>query len=360
MPKLAVRDGVDEAIAAFRLPEKLGFGLVPAPVMYSAEFRDGAWGRGELLPYGPIEIHPGARALQYAEQVFEGMKAYRVERNDANLFRPDANWKRLARSAERLGMPCVPQEMFLEGICAVSCLCQQFIPQRSGTALYLRPFIFGTETGYTVHNSRSFRFLVIANPSEIYAAGALKVTIERDDIRAAKGGTGYAKTGANYAASLRASSQAIESGYTVALWLDAETREKVEELSGMNLFVVVDGELHTPALTDSILPGVTRDSLIGLARHRGYRVVERTIPIAELLEQIGDGRCSEVFACGTGAIVSPIAVLRDKDGRTYEPKDVDKIAKELREELLAIQERRAEDPFGWIVPVPATLDAVTG
>lgn len=356
MADYVIRDGVWKCLADFRLPQSLGFGLVVAPVMYSAICEDGRWNQGELLPYGPIEILPGARALHFAEQAFEGMKAYRVARPAANLFRARDNCQRFQRSAQRIAMTPVPQELFLEGIHAVVGACTQFVPDKSGQSLYVRPFLFGTEPGYAVRASRTARFMVIANPSEAYSAGAMKVLIEREQVRAAAGGLGTVKAGANYAASLLASTRAVEQGYTVALWLDPTTRQNIEELSGMNLFAVIGDELHTPVLNDSILPGVTRDSLIVLARDNGWRVVERTMPIGSLLQQVSSGECSEIFACGTAAIVCPVSVIGDTDGSQYRPRVVNDRARVLRERLLAIQERRAPDPYGWtsdVIPLRA-------
>jgi branched-chain amino acid aminotransferase len=339
--------GVAAALESFRLPERLGFGPVNAPVMFSVDWRDGRWGRGELLPYGPIEVWPGSRALQYAELVFEGLKAYRVGQSRPNLFRPEQNCRRLERSALRLSMPVVPEPLFFQGIEAVTNACSPIMPTQSGRSLYLRPFLFGTESGYLLRNSVTFRFMVIANPVEAYASGAMNVAIERADVRAAVGGIGAAKAAANYAASLRASSGAVARGRTVALWLDGAEHRYIQELSGMNVFAVIDGGLHTPELDGAILPGITRDSLLTLARSLGYQTYERRMAIDEVLEGIENGRCSEVFACGTAAIVSPIAVLADSEGREYKPARTDEVAKRLREALLAIQERRAPDPFGW-------------
>jgi branched-chain amino acid aminotransferase len=352
-----IAPGVADALQAFRVPERLGFGLVAAPVMYAVDWAEGDWGRGRLLPYGPIEILPGARALQYAELVFEGLKAYRVGRPWPNLFRPLDNCARLARSAERLAMPAVPEPLFLEALDAVAGALAPFVPDRSGRALYLRPFLFGTESGYMLRNSTTFRFMVIANPVEAYATGAIKVAIEREDVRAVPGGVGYAKAAANYAASLRASSAAVARGCTIALWLDAHAHRDIQELSGMNLFAVIDGALHTPALDGAILPGITRDSLITLARRRGYAVHERVMALDELLAQIRSGVCSEVFACGTAAIVAPVGALTERDGTEHVPRTVDGVAAELRAALLAIQERRAPDPFGWTRDVAAAPPA---
>ena len=339
--------GVAAAIAAFRLPERLGFGKINAPVMFSAEWRDAAWQRGRLLPYGPIELWPGSRALQYAELVFEGLKAYRVGQSGPNLFRPEVNCRRMMRSAERLSIPTVPETLFFQGITAVTDACRDIMPTQSGRSLYLRPFLFGTESSYMLRNSSTFRFMVIANPVESYASGAMNVVIERAEVRAAPGGIGEAKAAANYAAALRASNAAVVSGRTVALWLDGHEHRYLQELSGMNVFAVLDGELHTPELDGAILPGVTRDSLLTLARSLGYRTHERRVALDEVLEGIGSGRCSELFACGTAAIVGPIAVLSESDGREYVLRQTDVVAKHLREALLSIQERRAPDPFGW-------------
>src|SRR5450631_1609174 len=324
-----------------------GYDAVPAPVMFTAEWANGSWGRGTLKPFGPIELLPGARALQYAELVFEGLKAYCVGRSWPNLFRAQDNCLRFTRSAERLSIPPVPESLFFEAIDAVAGACHALIPRTSGRSLYLRPFVYGAEDGYLLRNSTRFRFVLIANPVEVYSAGQMRVAIERTDVRAPVGGLGTAKASANYAASLRASNAAVARGFTVALWLDAREQRFIQELSGMNLFAVIGGELHTPALDGAILPGITRDSLITLGRHLGFTVHERNMALDELLAQIVSGECTEVFACGTAAILSPIGQLTDRDRREYVPRQIDAVAARLREALLAIQERRAPDPFGW-------------
>jgi len=365
-PAFTVAPGVADAVKAFVLPEKLGFGAVAAPVMFAADWSEGKWGPGRLVPYGPIQVLPGARALQYGELVFEGLKAYRVGGDTPNLFRPEANWLRLRRSAERLSMPPVPEALFMQGLHAVTATCVDLIPRESGRALYLRPFLFGTEAGYLLRNSVEFTFMVIANPVEAYASGPMRVAVERKDVRAAVGGVGTAKASANYAASLRASSAAVARGMTVAMWLDAREQRFIQELSGMNVFAVINRELHTPALDGAILPGITRDSILKLADRLGFKSVERPMAIDELLAQIASGECSEVFACGTAAIVSPIAALADprpgdKAPRHYTPQLVDVAAARIREALLGIQERRAYDVFGWTRDVPVlTVGTLAG
>ncbi len=343
-----VAPGAAEALSRFTVPEPLGFGNVTAPVMFAAEYSEERWGRGDLKPYGPIDILPGARALQYAELVFEGLKAYCVGVAPwPNLFRPLDNWRRMVRSAERLAMQPVPEELFLQGLDAVAGACAAIVPRSSAQALYLRPFLFGTESGYQLRNSTSFRFMVIASPVGIYSTDPMRIAIERRDVRAAVGGVGAVKAAANYGAALRASAASAARGYPMTLWLDAHEHRWVQELSGMNVFAVIGGELHTPALDGAILAGITRDSLLMLASHLGYTVRERQIALDELLAQVRSGECTELFACGTAAIVSPIAVLADTQGQEYKPTRVDDVALRLRQELLAIQERRAEDPFGW-------------
>lgn len=359
MTSYKIHPGVAKAISDFSLPATLGFGAVTAPVMYSVEYRNGAWGTGELLPYGDIAVPPGCKGLHFAEQIFEGMKAYRFGGKAVNLFRPRDNWARLVRSAERIRMVPVPEELFMEGIRSVSAACAPHIPTASGQALYLRPFAFGLDPSYAIKASENMRFMVIASPVEAYATAPMRVMIERSDVRAARGGVGAAKTGGNYAASLRSTTTAVANGYNVSLWLDPVTRKNIEELSGMNVFAVINGALHTPVLNDSILPGITRDSVIKLARHKGYEVIEREMAIDDLLADIKAGRCTEVFACGTAAIVNPIAVFGEADGSAVELPSGRTVAAELRQGLLDIQEGRAADPFGWIEEVPA-LETLAG
>ncbi len=347
----SVAEGVEAALAAFSAPAELGFGVVPAPVMFSAEYRDGVWGRGELLPFGPIPILPSSRTIQFAETVFEGMKAYRARPAPPHLFRPLKNHRRFAASACRIGMPPVPQAIFLQGLNAVASTCADIIPEQEGASLYMRPTLFSTEGGYTVSNSNAFRFMVLASPSSPYSSGGkMSARIERQDVRAARGGVGAAKTGGNYAAAMRATSRAIHEGFMVALWLDPVERRLIDEFSGMNLFAVTNGELHTPQLTDSILAGVTRDSIIALTRADGMVVHERPMPIDELLADIASGKCTEVIATGTAAIVTPISELGDADGQVYRPRETG-VSNRLRARLLAIQTRQASDPFGWTMNV---------
>jgi branched-chain amino acid aminotransferase len=349
---------VADLIASYRLPDKLTFGAELAPVMYQAEFRDGEWQTGSLVPFANIPVNPAATALQFGQQAFEGMKAYSGAGSAPLLFRPDMNWRRFARSAERLLMPPVPAALFAEALSSLAVSLADFIPGGRGQSLYLRPTMFGLDPHFAVKGSDRFLFIVIASPSDAYFANPIRILIERDNCRAASGGTGAVKVGGNYAASLLANQQCIARGFDQSLWLDPKERKNIEELSAMNFMAVIDGALHSPAPSGSLLEGVTRDSLLQLAKHRGIEARSLTMPIDNLLRDIEDGRCTEVFACGTGAIVVPIKTIGDVDGREWTLPQVGKMSSMLRDALLDIQEGKAEDPFGWVVDAgDSNLDA---
>lgn len=336
----------------FQLPDPLGFGKVKAPLMYRADYCDGDWQQGQILPYGPIVLDPFAKVLHYGVEVFEGMKAYRPSGVESALFRPEQNWQRINRSAERLCMPTLTRQQFMEAVCLVTALCEPCIPSAPGQSLYLRPFIIGTGDELSLSASAAYSFYVVASPSDAYYGGEMRVLIERSDCRASIGGTGDVKVGSNYAAALLSSSQTRALGFNESLWLDPENRKNIEELSGMNLFALIDGQLHTPALSGSILPGITRDSIIQLAQHLEIEVVERAMPIDELIAQIQAGDCREVFACGTAAVITPVSVIGEADGTEYPLPDEKPLAALLRKTLVDIQEGRARDIFAWRYPIP--------
>ena len=342
-------DDVAELIANYRLPEKLTFGVELAPVMYRAEYYGGAWHPGSLVPFADVPVNPAATSLQFGQQAFEGMKAYKGADGQPLLFRPNMNWRRFARSAERLLMPAVPADLFADALSAVAVSLAGFIPGGRGQSLYLRPTLFGLDPHFAVKGSERFLFLVIASPSDAYFANPIRVMIERDNCRAASGGTGAVKVGGNYAASLLPNQQCIEHGFDQSLWLDPEARKNIEELSAMNFMAVIDGALHSPRPSGSLLEGVTRDSLLQLAQHLGIEASSRTMPVDQLLGDIEAGRCTELFACGTGAIVAPIRAIGEADGREWPLPDVGKMSARLRDALLDIQEGKADDPFGWVI-----------
>lgn len=347
--KAISQSDIDGLLAAYRLPDSLGFGVELAPVMYRADFSDGQWHDGTVVPFANVPVNPASTALQFGQQAFEGLKAYQVEQPWPMLFRPNLNFQRFNKSARRLCMPAVPASLFADALSSITSLLQPFIPGGGGQSLYLRPTIFGLDPHFAVKSSERFAFLVLASPSDAYYSDPIRIMVEREDCRAAVGGTGAEKVGGNYGASLQATEKCVDKGFHQSLWLDPLSRCNVEELSAMNFMAVIDSELHTPALSGSILEGVTRDSLMKLAPHIGINAIDRVMPVDELLHDIDTGRCSEAFACGTGAIISPMSAIGEADGKIFELGDVDEIAAKLKNALLDIQEGRATDPFDWVV-----------
>lgn len=353
MTDIRIDPAIAESLKNFTLPENLNFGQVMAPIMASCTYQNGKWGQLELLPYGPISMYPNAKVLHYAQEIFEGLKAYCVGGLGPFIFRPEENHLRFNRSAERMAMPHIPIELFIKATLEVIAYSAHIVPRRSGESLYLRPFMFATEEALGIKPSEKFRFMVIASPSGSYfKAGGLSVLIERHGARAFPGGTGHAKAGGNYAASLLSAIKTKQLGLVQTLWLDGRDKKYIEEMSGMNFFAVINNELHTPEINDSILEGITRKSIITLAHDAGITVVERKMDINLLIEDIKAEHCTEAFACGTAAIIAPIDYLAEENGERYPLRDHEgKIALELREQLLSIQEGRSPDKYNWIVPV---------
>jgi len=344
---------LQKAVSEYSPPESLRFGDAKAPVMFRADYCNGQWQQAELLPYGPISLDPSVKVLHYGQEIFEGMKAYRVCQERPQIFRPHKNWRRFNSSASRMHMPEVPEALFMAGIEWVTGYCEHMIPPGSGQSLYLRPFLFATEPSLHVSRSDQYSFMVIASPSEGFQSGSIEVLIEREYTRTAPGGVGSAKTGGNYAASFYSGERARQLGYDQTLWLDPRQHTYIEELSVMNFFAVIDGELHTPELSGSFLEGITRDSLIALARQQGLVVHERPMAVDALVADIQAGRCTEAFCCGTAAILLPFKALGEADGTRYplaHPQG--HIGAQLKQQMLGIQEGRVEDQLDWMVTVP--------
>lgn len=353
MTQVKIDPTIALAIDNFSLPDNLGFGQIMTPIMASCAYEGGKWGQLELLPYGPITMYPNAKVLHYAQEIFEGMKAYCVGGLGPFVFRPEENHLRFNRSAERIAMPHIPVELFMKATLEVISYSANFIPRRSGESLYLRPFMFATEEALGIKPSEKFRFMVIASPSGSYfSEGGLSVLIERHGSRAFPGGTGYAKAGGNYAASLLSAIKTKQLGFVQTLWLDGREKKYIEEMSGMNFFAVINNELHTPEINDSILEGITRKSIITLAQDNGIKVVERKMDINLLLEDIKSERCTEAFACGTAAIIAPIDYIGEETGERFPLRDPKgKLSLQLRELLLSIQEGRSADKYNWVISV---------
>ena len=341
---------IEQLLADYRLPDNLGFGKEMAPVMYRADCVNGDWQAGQLEPFGPIPINPAATSVQFGQQCFEGMKAFAGKHDSPRLFRPEANWARFASSAERLTMKPVPADLFAEALHQVTTALAGFVPTGRGQSLYLRPTLLGLDPHFGVHGSDNLAFLLLASPSDAYYGNPISVMVERRDTRAAHGGTGAQKVGGNYGASLLATQRCEAAGFDQSLWLDGQGRELVEELSAMNFAAIIDGVLHTPSLGGTILPGITRDSLLKLGPRLGLETIERPMPVTELIQDVQSGRCSEMFACGTGAIVCPISAIGEEDGTRHEVRGETRHAEALKNAILDIQEGHAEDPFGWTIP----------
>lgn len=347
-----INSEISQILSNYKLPEKLGFGTVFAPIMIQSDFADGKWSPLEIKKYAPLQIDPAAKVLHYAQEIFEGMKSYKNDDEEVFLFRPEMNAKRFNKSAKRMAMPDVAEEMFVEANKVISDLCRRFIPKEIGASLYLRPFMIATEPTLGVRPSTTYSFIVIACPSENYfKAPNVSVFIERQGARASEGGTGFAKTGGNYAASLKSFLKLKEIGCDQTLWLDAAEHKYIEELSGMNFFAIIDNEFHTPAITDTILEGITRDSILKLASDKGFKVVERKMNIDELIADVKSGKCSEAFACGTAAVLTPISKLVDDNGEYPLANPDGKISTEIKLDMLMIQSGRLIKYQNWQVKV---------
>jgi branched-chain amino acid aminotransferase len=340
-----------------RLLENPGFGALYGEHMVRIDYVAGeGWGRSLLQPYAPIQLEPATAVFHYAQAMFEGLKAYRLADGGVGTFRPEANAARMNRSGQRLAMPALPPERFIEAIDALVTADAEWVPGGDGQSLYLRPLMFATEPMLQVRPSKTFTFFVIDSPSGAYFKGGVKpvtVWVSEDYTRAAPGGTGYAKVGGNYAASLAAQLEAEQAGCDGVIWLDAVERQVIEEMGGMNLFFVFgegdDITLVTPELTGTLLPGVTRDSILQLGRDFGFRVEERRITMDEWRSGNADGSISEAFACGTAAVITPVGHVKSRTddfsirGGAFGP-----VASRLRETLLGIQHGTAPDPHGWL------------
>ncbi|MFJ1709631.1 branched-chain amino acid aminotransferase [Kitasatospora sp. NPDC088346] len=334
-----------------------GFGRVFTDHMVTVRWTEGlGWHDAQLTPYAPLEIDPANMTLHYGQSIFEGLKAYRQADGSIATFRPEANAARFQASARRLAMPELPIETFVE---AVELLVQQeqgWVPSQAEQSLYLRPFMFATEVGLGVRPANSYLFMIIASPAGAYFPGGIKpvsVWLSEEYVRAAPGGTGAAKCAGNYAASLVAQAQAAAKGCDQVVWLDAAEHRWIEEMGGMNLYFVFgegeDAKIVTPELSGALLPGITRDSLLQLAADLGYAVEERKISTDEWKQATADGTLTEVFACGTAAVITPVGSVKSaRADWTVGKGEPGPVTMELRKALLAIQGGQAPDTHGWL------------
>ncbi|MGY2064834.1 branched-chain amino acid aminotransferase [Blastococcus sp. SYSU DS0619] len=334
-----------------------GFGRYFTDSMFVARYQVGrGWYDARLTQYGPLPMDPGTAALHYAQSIFEGLKAYAQPDGSVATFRPEANAARFVRSAERLAMPPVPEEGFLAAVDALVDADRAWVPTGPDQTLYLRPYQLASESFLGVRPAHEYLFLVIASPAGAYfprGVHPVSVFVSEDYVRAAPGGTGDVKCAGNYAASLRPQQQAGELGCDQVVYLDAVERRYIEELGGMNLFFVLgsgeDAELVTPELSGTLLPGITRDSLITVARERGHRVTERKVTLDEWRSGALDGSITETFACGTAAVITPVGQIRAGTGDfTVGNGEPGPVTMRLREALLDIQHGRVADTHGWL------------
>ena len=331
---------------------KLGFGKIFTDHMFIMEYnKTEGWHNARIVPFGPIPTHPASTVLHYGAEIFEGMKAYRAVDGTIRMFRPLENVKRLNNSAERLCLPTIDEEGCLDILNTLVELEKDWIPSSVGTSLYIRPFIYGNDPHLGVHAVSNAMFVVICSPVGAYYAQGInpvKIAIESEDVRAVRGGTGYAKCGGNYAASLRAGQRAEENGYTQVLWLDGVERKYIEEVGALNVMFKIGGKIITPMLSGSILPGITRKSCIELLKGWGYEVEERLFSVDELFEAAENGTLEEAWGTGTAAVVSPIGQLYYK-GKEYvvSGNKIGEVTQKLYDNLTGIQWGKVEDENGW-------------
>ena len=335
---------------------KLGFGRIFTDHMFLMDYnKEEGWHNGRIVPFGPIPTHPASTVFHYGAEIFEGMKAYRAVDGSIRLFRPMENIKRLNNSAERLCLPLLDEEGALDILKTIVELEKDWVPHNEGTSLYLRPFLYGNDPHLGVHAVNNAVFAVICSPVGAYYAEGLnpvKIAIESEDVRAVRGGTGYAKCGGNYAASLRAGQRAEQKGYTQVLWLDGVERKYIEEVGAMNVMFKINGKIVTPALLGSVLPGITRKSCIELLRDWGYTVEERQISVDELFEAAKNGTLEEAWGTGTAAVVSPIGNLfYNGEVYTVSNNQIGELTQKLYDQLTGIQWGKVKDEKGWSVTV---------
>ncbi|HOO89287.1 MAG TPA: branched-chain amino acid aminotransferase [Syntrophales bacterium] len=331
---------------------KLGFGKIFTDHFFTVEYDSGTgWHDASIEPIHPLTLDPAAMCLHYGQEIFEGMKAYRGKDDSIYLFRPEENIKRMNRSAERLCMPTIDSDLFMEGLKKLVLLEKDWIPHGEGTSLYIRPTMIATEAALGVHAANRYLFFIILCPVGAYypqGFSPTKIFVSEQYVRAAQGGVGYCKAGGNYAAGLYASREAEEVGCAQVLWLDARERKYVEEVGTSNIFFVIGDDLITPPLAGSILPGVTRESVIRMARSWGVNVLEKHLSMDEIMSSIADGTLKEAFASGTAAIVSPVGTIyyRGED-HAINNGTTGPLTERLYNEILQIQYGEKDDPFGW-------------
>ncbi|WP_445957975.1 branched-chain amino acid aminotransferase [Yeosuana sp.] len=327
--------------------EHLSFGKTFSDHMLVCDYKNGKWQAPKIMPYQPITLDPAAKIFHYGQSVFEGMKAYKDDNNDIFLFRPLDNWKRLNISSKRLAIPELPEHYFMDGLKALLKLDSDWIPKTAGSSLYIRPFIFASGNGFHASPSDEYKFIIACAPSGSYFAGKVKVLIEETYSRSANGGVGFAKAGGNYAGQFYPTQLAIEKGYNQVIWTDDNTHEYIEEAGAMNIFIRINDTLITGPTSDRILDGITRKSIIELAKAEGIAVDVRKITVHEVVNAAKNGTLKEMFGAGTAAVISPISGF-GYHGEDFDlPKLENSYASSLKKKITDIQTNKSKDPFGW-------------
>lgn len=335
---------------------ELGFGQYFTDHMFVMDYEEGrGWYDARIVPFANVSLHPASTVLHYGAEIFEGLKAYRTSDGNVQLFRPLENIKRMNNSAERMCLPLIDEKDALDILVTYVRHEKDWVPNSFGTSLYLRPFMFGNDEALGVHTVKRATFMIIASPSGSYykeGINPVKIMIENEDVRTVRGGTGYAKCGGNYAASTRAGERANKKGYSQVLWLDGVERKYIEEVGAMNVMFKIDGEIVTPELTGSILPGITRKSCIEVLRNLGYKVSERLLSVDELISALENGKLEEAWGCGTAAVVSPIGRLMYMDKEyVINGEKIGEVTQKLYDILTGIQWGKVEDSHGWIYKI---------
>lgn len=331
--------------------ENLTFGNVFTDYMLICDFKEGQWQQPVIKPYEPFLIDPSAKVFHYGQAIFEGMKAYKDAQDDVWLFRPDLNFERFNKSAVRLAMPEVPESIFMDGLKTILNLERNWVKKGAGNSLYIRPFMIAIGSGVIAQPSTQYRFMIILSPARSYYSGEVKVIIAEHYSRAANGGIGAAKAAGNYSAQFYPQKLANEQGFQQIIWTDDATHTKLEEAGTMNVFFKINDIIYTAPVSERILDGVTRKSLIELAQKEGIKVEERSVLVDELVAAAQDGSLQEIFGAGTAAVVNSIAGFSYKDTYYELPKLENPIALELKQKLINIQYKQAEDQFGWTVKI---------
>ena len=331
--------------------ENLSFGSVFTDHMFVCDFREGKWQQPQIKPYEPFLMDPSAKVFHYGQAIFEGMKAYKTEQDEVWLFRPDQNLNRLNKSAVRMAMPEISSDIFMSGLHQLIDLERNWVKKGLGNTLYIRPFMIAIGSGVIAAPSTQYRFMIILSPAKSYYSGEVKVLIADHYSRAANGGIGAAKAAGNYSAQFYPTKLANEKGFQQIIWTDDATHTKLEEAGTMNVFFRINDTLYTAPTSERILDGVTRKSLIDIAKRDGIEVEERSVLVSELVDAAKNGSLKEVFGAGTAAVVNPIAGFSYDDVYYELPKQDHSVALELKDKLTNIQYKLAEDTFGWTVKV---------